>query len=182
MRNLNLEHVEEADDFTRVPAGGYICKITKVTDVTGKEYLKIEYEIMEGPHKGSSERTFKAAGFWPNFIKSYKEKALPYFKGMVTAVEQSNQGYKWDNDERKLVGNCAGLVMGEEEYMAKGGKIKTRLYVAHIRSCQKIRNGDYEVPALKKMAQQMSQQGYGQYEYAAQPESENPAYGCEAPF
>ena len=177
MRNLNLENVDEAGDFTRVPVGGYICKITKVEDVSNKEYLKLEYEIVDGQHKGSSERMHAACGFWPNFIRSYKEKALPFFKSFVTALETSNQGYKWDNDERKIVGKFVGLVLGEEEYMTKNGETKTRLYVAQVRSGQKIRSGDFEVPPLKVLKN--SGNNYDDPGYEQAPTS---AYDSEVPF
>ena len=57
MRQVNLENVQEAGEFQRMPSGGYVCKITNVEDVpidpkTGKgDYLKIEYDICEGEFK-----------------------------------------------------------------------------------------------------------------------------------
>ena len=47
----------------------------------------------------------------------------------------------------------AGLVIAEEEYIAKDGSVKVRNYVASIHESSKILNGDYKVPAIKKLPQ-----------------------------
>src|SRR5690554_4623694 len=103
MKDLNLKEVIEAQEFKRVAPGGYICRITMVEDVTDKEYLLLEYDIAEGEFKDYYCSLYESRGFWgAKFVKSYKEKALPFFKGMITAVERSNKGFKFDNDETKL--------------------------------------------------------------------------------
>ena len=43
MKQLDMTNVKEADDFTRPEAGAYICIITKVEDVSAKEYLKVAH-------------------------------------------------------------------------------------------------------------------------------------------
>ena len=45
-----------------------------------------------------------------------------------------------------------GVVLGEEEYLTKKNEVKTRLYVAEKRSGKAIREGDYKIPELKKLA------------------------------
>lgn len=153
MRQLNLQNVEEATEFERVVPGGYVCGITQVTDVPEKEYLMIEYDIAEGPKKNYYRQLSDAKGFWGGkFVKSYKEKALPFFKAFITAVERSNSGYTWDNDETKLKRKLVGLVFGEEEYRKNDGSIGKRLYVDQIHSVDKIRNLDYVIPELKRLS------------------------------
>lgn len=152
MKILNLDNVNTAEEFDRLTPGGYVCGITAIEDVPEKEYLRIEYDIAEGKLKNYYRTLYNNKGFWGgSTIKSYKEKALPFFKGFITAIEQSNAGYKWDSDENKLIRKLVGFVLAEEEYRAKDGSIKTRLYVAHVTSTDKIRNGDFKVPALKKL-------------------------------
>lgn len=68
------------------------------------------------------------------FVKSYKQKALRFFKGFKTAVEESNRNYTFKNDPQSLVGKFMGVVLGEEEYRANDGSVKTRLYVHEVRS------------------------------------------------
>lgn len=152
MKQINWDNVEEVKEFEKVTAGGYICGITAVNDEPDKEYLKVEYDIADGKFKGYYKALYEAKGFWGgSFIRSYKEKALPFFKGFITAVENSNKGFKFDNDETKLKGKYIGLVLGEEEYIGNSNEVKTRLYVANIHSIDKIRKNEYSVPTLKKI-------------------------------
>lgn len=156
MKNVNWENVQ--DDIRKAEAGGYIAKITRVEDREDKEYLLIEWEFAEGELKGANQETADAFGFWPMaFVASYKEKALRFFKGFKTAVEQSNRNYVFRNDPQSLVGKYIGVVLAEEEYLNKNNEIKTRLYVAEKRSGKAIRDGDYKVPALKKLPAQQAQ-------------------------
>ena len=153
MRAIDLSRVEEAKEFERVVPGGYVCGITKVTDVPDQEYLMIEYDIAEGPKKNYYRQLNEAKGFWGGkFVKSYKEKALPFFKGFITAVENSNPGYCWDNNELNLKRKLIGLVLGEEEYRKHDGSVGKRLYVDQIHSVDKIRSLDYRIPELKRLA------------------------------
>ncbi|HWT74349.1 MAG TPA: hypothetical protein VN258_06485 [Mobilitalea sp.] len=150
MKKIDFNGVEEPKEYTRLVAGGYICRITLVEDVPEKEYLKIEYDIAVGDMKDYFKNLNDAKGFWAGkFIKSYKETALSFFKGFTTAVEKSNAGYKFDNDEKKLIGKLVGLVIGEEGYIGNDGSSKNRLYVKDVRSVDSIKNGDFEVPAYK---------------------------------
>lgn len=153
MRNVNWGNVQEAQDFKRPAPGGYIIKIVSVEDVEDREYLKIEYDIADGEFKNYYKDLYKSRGFWGgSFIRSYKEKALPFFKAFKTAVETSNPGFEFKNNPESLVGKFCGVVLGEEEYEGNDGAVKKRLYVAQSRSGQVIRNGEFEVPELKKLA------------------------------
>ena len=150
MKNLNLENVQEVQEFTKVAPDGYVCKITSVEDIADKEYLKIKFDIAEGEFKGYYQELYANKGFWAGkFIKSYKDTALSFFKSFITAVQNSNTGFVWNDDETKLIGKFVGLVLAEEEYQSNEGVIKTRLYVDRIRSVESIKKGDFKVPFLK---------------------------------
>ena len=73
-------------------------------------------------------------------------------KGFTTAIENSNPGYTWDFNEKKLKGKVVGLVLGEEEFLNSSGKVCTRTYVAAVRSVDVIREGKFDVPELKKLS------------------------------
>ena len=151
MKNVNWDEVQ--DEVKRAAPGGYAVKIVRVEDNEQKEYLQVEWEFAEGELKGTNQETFNRFGFWPMpFFCSYKEKALRFFKGFKTAVEMSNRGYQFRNDPQSLVGKYLGVVLGEEEYRANDGSIKKRLYVAEKRSGKAIRDGDFKIPELKKLA------------------------------
>lgn len=151
MKNVNWDNVQ--DEVRRPVPGGYAAKITRVEDCEDKEYLRVEWEFAEGEFKGANQETFDAFGFWPmTMFCSYKEKALRFFKAFKTAVEESNRNYVFRNDPQSLVGKFVGVVLGEEEYLTSDGKVKTRLYVAEKKAGKAIRDGDFTVPELKKLA------------------------------
>lgn len=150
MKNVNWNDVQ--DEIRSPVPGGYAAKITKVTDNEEKEFLLIEWDFADGEFKGANKECYDAFGFWPmNFVCSYKEKALRFFKGFKTAVEESNPKYVFNNDPQSLVGKFIGVVLGEEEYINKKGEVKTRCYVAEKRSGKAIREGDYGIPPLKRL-------------------------------
>lgn len=155
MKNVNWANVEGAKEFKRVVTGGYVCNIVKVEDFEDKEYLKVYYDIAEGDFKGYYKQLYDAKQFWGGmFFKSYKETALPFFKGFLTAIEKSNSGFaanNFDGDITKLKGKKIGLVLGEEEYISNTNEIKTRLYVAQVHSVDKIKANDFKVPDLKQV-------------------------------
>lgn len=172
MKNVNWDTVQ--DEIRRPVPGGYAAKIVRVEDNEQKEYLKIEWDFAEGEFKGVNQETFDAFGFWPTLlIRSYKEKALRFFKGFKTAVEMSNRNFVFKNDPQSLVGKFMGVVLGEEEYLSKDGEVKTRLYVAEVRSGKSIRDGDYTVPELKKLSPASSATpSYGGYSAPSAPASD----------
>lgn len=153
MRAIDLSNVEEPKGFEKVPAGGYIVKITMAQDMPEYELLKLEFDIVEGKYAGFFKKKYDDTGFWfGETAKSYKEKALPFFKQFVTAVEKSNPGYHWNSNEASLVGKTVGIVLGEKEYRnKKTGEVKTKYDVVSIRSVEAIRKGDFKIPELKKL-------------------------------
>ncbi len=157
MRQLQLDNVQEAGSYNRLPAGGYICRYTKVEDVPEKEYLYMEFDIESGEYKDYYKNLEESMDFWGGRVyRSYKEKALPMFKRMCTAVAKSNPGFVFDGgrqnaDEKTLVGKHVGLILGEEEYIGNDGNKKTRLYVNTECDVNDIKAGRFRVPELKKL-------------------------------
>lgn len=154
----NFDKIQENGSFEKLPVGGYIVKILAVDDVPEKEYLKIFFDINEGEKKGFFTKAFKEdtrpEKKWPNagsFIRSYKEKALPMFKGFTNAIENSNKNYSWNFDEKSLVNKVVGIVVGEEEYLNQKGQVRKRTYVSAVRSVDTIKKGDFTMPELKKL-------------------------------
>lgn len=152
------DKIQEGGSFKKLSPGGYVVNILDVTDVPDKEYLKVSFDVCEGKDKDFFANEYKndtrEEKRWPNagsFIRSYKEKALPMLKGFTTAIENSNKDYTWDFDEKKLRGKIVGLVLGEEEFLNSSGKVRTRTYVAAVRSVDVIRDGKFEVPKIKRL-------------------------------
>ena len=155
----NFDEIQASDgSYQRLPVGGYIVGVKDVEDVPEKEYLRIKFDVCKGEYKNWFQKEFdgntKEDKKWPNsgtLIRSYKEKALPMFKGFTTAVEKSNNGFTWNWDEKKLKNKVFGVVIGEEEYVNQKGQVRVRNYVAAVRSVETIEKGDFTVPELKKL-------------------------------
>ena len=155
----NFDKVQASDGgFQRLPVGGYIVGVKSVEDVPAKEYLRIEFDVCKGENKNwfqsQYDKDTREDKKWPNagtLIRSYKENALPMFKGFTTAVEKSNKNFEWNWDETKLKNKIFGVVIGEEEYQNQKGQVRVRNYVAAVRSVETIEKGDFTVPELKKL-------------------------------
>lgn len=162
MKSINLTNIQEAGTNNRLPAGGYVCKYTNVNDVADKEYLYMEFDIAEGPYKDYFKGFEESAGFWGGrCYRSYKEKALPMFKRMCSAVSKSNTGFIFDggeqnNDEKTLIGKYVGIVLQEEEYIGNDGNVKTRLNVSYECDIEKIRNKSFKIPDRKRLPEAAS--------------------------
>lgn len=151
MINVNINNVEEAGNGSNLVApGGYIGKIVNVKNMPDREGLVVELDIAEGEETGHFQKLNADMGFWAlSSFRSYKTKALPFFKKFVKSVERSNEGYTWDGDEEKLIGKLVGMVLGHEEYESNDGKIKTKVIVDSFDSIAKIRNGEFKIPDKK---------------------------------
>lgn len=154
MKKQNWDAVQEAAEFERPTPGAYIARIVRVEDNEEKEYLKVEWDFHEGKFKGYYKDLFEARDFWGgSFIRSYKEKALPFFKAFKTSLEASNRGYFFDEDRLDdMRGKLIGIVLGEEEYRKNDGTVGKRLYVDQVRSVKAIQDGNFKIPELKKLA------------------------------
>ena len=159
MRNINLSNVSENN---KPVADGYVLTVTNVEDhpmneATGKgDYLLIEYDIAEGEYKDYYYGMMKSLGFWGGkFVRSYKPQALGMFKQFVKELENDNDFFHWDDngefDEQSMIGCKFGAILGEEEYRGNDGSIKKRLNLYRITTIDKIHEGDYKVPELKKL-------------------------------
>ena len=153
MKHIDWNNVQSAENFTSPGPGGYICGILGAEDEAKDERIRCQYDIIEGDFKNYYRDRLSRKPDWnlPSFIKSYKEKALGFFKKFLEAVEASNPGYKFDDDERKLRGKKIGLVFGEEEYRKQDGTIGVALRVVDFLPVADIKAGKFEVPKRKPL-------------------------------
>jgi len=117
-------------DFETLEPGGYICQILKAEATqskSGKEMLILYFDIREGEHKGYFKRTFDRmkeknpdAKWKGTYYQLTTGNSTQYFKGMITAIEESNRGFKFDFDETKLDGKMFGGAIGLEQYENNG--------------------------------------------------------------
>lgn len=157
-------------EFPRMGAGGYVVMVQAVRTqgednyhhpinyVKDKQYVKLIYDVIEGEHAGR----FSDA-YWAGENKDYAHcfylswKNLGAFKGAIQAIDESNNpgfdGFAAADAEQwgLFIGKKFGIVVGEEEYQANDGSVKTRLTLPCIKSVQDIHDGKFRIPALKKL-------------------------------
>ena len=116
----------------------------------------MSYDIEDGEYKGFFKKQYdgdtRTDKKWPNagsFVRSYKATAESMFKGFVNAVENSNKGFKFNFDEKKLVGKQVGIVVGMEQYLHQKGQVRERTYVSAVRSVDTLKKVAFQVPELK---------------------------------
>lgn len=155
MQPINgFSNVPEAGEFPRLTEGGYVVKITKITDKPEKQYLEIEYDIAVGEFKDYYKDLNERAGFWGGtMFRSYKDKALGMFKGFLAAIDKSNgtdfvKAAETGLAEQQLLGKRFGVVLGWELYDKNNGEEGKRLTARAIRPVQDIVDGNYKVPEI----------------------------------
>ena len=157
-------------EYERLRPGGYICKIITAQEEkskkTGSRMLTIALDIDEGEQKGffmkrfeelkeqiinpNQEVKYPSGGIYHQMLEG-NEKAIGFLKGLMTSLEASNQNFKWDWDEKKLVGLKCGAIFGEEEYEKMDGSIGVSCKVKFIRTIKCIQENNFKVPELKKL-------------------------------
>ncbi len=174
MINYDEKEYEEAvaytGDFIKLLRGGYICKIldAKVEkSKNGNDMLVLHIDIDEGEFKDyfskQYENRLRASN--ANKIAKYPNNAIlrtvlsgdnwiNRFKGIITSIEKSNQGFNWTEckkDESKLIGLRVGAIFSEEEYENMDGTIGISVKLYQLRSTEAIKNQDYTIPERKKL-------------------------------
>lgn len=151
-------------EYERLEAGGYICRIINAKEEkskSGKRMLVIALDIAEGEKKDYFKKRFdednRAEKKWPagaiyrQMLEG--EKAAGFLKGLMTSLEASNEGFKWEWNEKKLRDLKCGAIFGEEEYEKMDGSIGTSTKIKFIRTVKAIQEGNFKVPELKKLPQ-----------------------------
>ncbi len=147
-----------------LPAGGYICKILKAEETnsqSNRPMLVILFDIAEGEHKDYYRQQFDRIkqtspdAKWGGVFRQLTDgSSTPFFKGMITSVEVSNAGYKWDWDENTLSGKLFGGLFGREQYQSGAGELRWSTKCQNVRSVETIRTGNFEVPEDKPLSGQ----------------------------
>lgn len=151
-------------EYERLEAGGYICKIVSAKEEkskSGKRMLVLALDILEGDKKDyfkkrfdentSPDKKWSAGAIYRQMLEG--EKTVGFLKGLMTSLEASNDGFKWNWDEKKLKDLKCGAIFGEEEYEKMDGSIGTSTKVKFIRTVKAIQDGNFKVPELKKLPQ-----------------------------
>ncbi|MEG2229971.1 MAG: hypothetical protein RRY22_04265, partial [Bacilli bacterium] len=114
-------------------------------DIAGNDIQKGFYQKQYNDNNNSDKK-------WANGSTKYvtikdEEKCVAIFKGFITAVENSNAGYKWNFEENTLVGKKICGVYGLEEYYNQNGDIGAATKLKDFRSLDKL--ADIKIPKVK---------------------------------
>ena len=168
MRQFNgFDRNDTYKEVERLPIGGYILKILDVKEVTGEwgNTLVISFDIAEGEFKDFFAANYKAQTGEDKKWKGTYRLHVPKddgseqdawnkrrFNTVIVNIEESNSGYHWDWDERKLKGKLIGALFNDKEYDYNG----RHGFFTNCHSLvpvEKIRSGKYEVPAPTMLKQ-----------------------------
>lgn len=158
----DYDNVQAYGEFTPLKLGGQICKIMQVKETkssTGKDMLEISLDIAEGDQKDYYAQQYKTDTRdnkkWGcivyQLLKDNNENTNRGFKSFITAVENSNAGFKvaWgDKFAACFKGKLIGGVYGREQYLNSYQEKKFSTKCVQFRSVEAIRNG-VDVPEDK---------------------------------
>lgn len=87
MPRINFASVNESTgERATLEPGGYVCRITGVKTVPGKDYVFLEWDVAEGPMAG----IFADSNFPPRDVMSWKESAQPMTKHKLKVLAEAN--------------------------------------------------------------------------------------------
>jgi len=144
----------------QLPDGKYVAKIIDVEDNPIRQYLKLDYEICEGPHECHFLQLYEKYGqkFWPGvYYQGYSASAERYYGDFLAALEMSNGGFVFDSEnEKSLIGKYIGLCVKNETYYNGNGEERNRVKVIYPLSADQVR-------AENAAKEQITSNGDGQY-------------------
>lgn len=168
--DYNQASAYDGSGGARLAPGGYICKIVgarceKVNTNNGPaQKFVLAYDIAEGEFAGYFDALFKRAkeqdankakwrGTYDCFLLTKENTTNPYFKGLLTCIDKSNEPFQCvvggQLNEANLKGKLVGLLFREEEYIGSDGKKHSVTKACAARSVQTIREGNFEIPEPK---------------------------------
>lgn len=151
IENWNEVEAKGMEDFKALPVGAYECVIVGAgiyeSEQSGKKSFKVAIDIANGEYKDYFKKRYENNTSedkkWDNNAVRYlafEGDNVSYFKGFITCVENSNTGYKWDWDEKKLKGKKICGVFQYEEYEKQDGTKGVKVRLNKFRSLDKIKD------------------------------------------
>lgn len=154
---------KEFGDFENLELGGHKVKIVSAEEYTsefsGNTSLKVQIDTASDDKqpeffKKQYDNNTNADKKWSNGATRYlslKEEQIAYLKGFITALEKSNNGFKFNvnGDWSQLIGLKLAAQFGLEEYEDQEGKIRTATKLVQFRSLDKL--NEIKIPKVKKL-------------------------------
>ena len=168
IKKFDIDKTKEYGGFEMLPRGGYVCVImgAKIEErENGSQVVVLAVDIAEGDYDAYFQQNFNRqtgdnkvwpCRYWLNVPKDDGSERDEWdkrkFKTFTTSLEKSNEGYKFDWDEKKFTGKLIGGLFNYREFETSSGTVGASPNLAQVRSADAIRKGDYKVPKDKKLA------------------------------
>ena len=128
-----------------------LLKIMKIivlvlTNPSSKEYKDFYQKKFANDNRDNP----KWSGIWTVFTEGYNPGTTnPKFKGLITSVEASNNGFKFSFNEQELVNKKVGFVFREEEFEGQDGEVHNTVKPFYALSYDKVEQA--KIPNPKKL-------------------------------
>lgn len=150
-------------NFAQLPVpGAYVAEIQGVRlepsyDNT-RDMIVLMLEITEGEYAGQYHKVFEEQQ--NSFGKDVKYRGVlrlkppiasdePWvknrFEGNIFCVQDSNPGYRWDWDEKKLVGKKVGISIRKSLYTGADGSDKETTEIFQLETVNDVRDGKCKI-------------------------------------
>jgi hypothetical protein len=124
----------------------------------GRPMLSLCLDIAEGPFKDNFKKLLEffrknnPDAKYPLVHRRCQDgEQIEYFKGDIKAIEESNEGYRFNFDEKTLVGKLVGCMLGELAYTEDNdGNLKTKLEPRWLMPAESARKFTGKPPEMKK--------------------------------
>lgn len=160
-KGMRAERNVSNGEREKLPAGGYIARITKayIKEQSWGKQLVIEFDICEGEYIGFFQRDADNNQFEPGKWRGVFRLTIPKgdelddrdvanqkkFNNLIYALEDSNRGYRFDGDELMMRGKVIGVIFGNKQWEMNGSTgWSTQCF--GVDSAANIREGSYTMP------------------------------------
>ena len=158
MKKFDCEIKRNAGGRETLPAGGYVCQIVnaRVEEAEWGDTLIIAHDVCEGDYSGIFKRDYDGNTNENKKWRGIFRVRLPKDDGSeqdewkkrilgntVWAIEESNPGFAFDWDEKKLKGKKIGLIYRNKEW-EYNGKSGWTTEAGGADSIDNIREGKYK--------------------------------------
>lgn len=142
----------------QVTPGGHVCQIKSVrvdTDTNGERTMVIAFDLApQDAQAGYYQRRFNArqdqGAKWSGVYRQRMDgKGTPYFKGLVTSLEKSNN-FTWNWEEGSLKGKVFGGIFRREEFVGQDGQPHWATKICMVRDVESALSA--EPPADKPLS------------------------------
>lgn len=152
--------------FEKIQPGAYVVKIQRAEEIEGQygSRLNLVFDIAEGDfanyyteqYKSSNFENAKYKGNFAIFLpkddgSEHDEKTLRRLKTSIGIIEDSNPGFHWDWDEKKLSGLVVGMTFQDKEW-EYNGKTGFTAQPYGLVTADDARNGKAKIPNPKTLS------------------------------